>query len=65
MRILQNLDSLNLSGSRVTNLSPLSEFKNLRMLNLANTQVHGKLWLASIPVKRMPAGLPIGDNVAL
>jgi len=33
--------------------------------NLANTQVHGKLWLASIPVKRMPAGLAIGDHVAL
>src|ERR1700674_3462899 len=33
--------------------------------NLANTQVHGKLWLASIPGKRMPAGLAIGDHVAL
>ena len=33
--------------------------------NIANSQVHGQLWLASIPVKRMPAGLAIGDHVAL
>jgi len=33
--------------------------------NIASSQVHGQLWLASIPVKRMPAGLAIGDHVAL
>jgi hypothetical protein len=33
--------------------------------NLASPQVHAQLWLASIPVKRMPAGLGIGDHVAL
>jgi hypothetical protein len=33
--------------------------------NLVSPQAHGQLWLASISVKRMPAGLAIGDHVAL
>jgi hypothetical protein len=33
--------------------------------NVASSQIHGQLWLASIPVKRMPAGLATGDHVAL
>jgi hypothetical protein len=33
--------------------------------NLVSTQAHGQLWVASIPVKRMPAGLAIGDHIAL
>jgi hypothetical protein len=38
---------------------------NLIPANIANPQVHGRLWLASIPVKRMPTGLAPGDHVAL
>ena len=38
---------------------------NLIPSGIANPQVHGQLWLASIPVKRMPAGLSSGDHVAL
>jgi len=33
--------------------------------DLVSPQAHVQLWLASIPVKRMPAGLAIGDHVAL
>ena len=33
--------------------------------DIANPQVHGQLWLASVPVKRMPSGLAPGDHVAL
>ena len=33
--------------------------------NLVSPQAHVQLWLASIPVKRMPTGLAIGDHVAL
>jgi SAF domain len=33
--------------------------------DVASSQVHGQLWLASIPVKRMPAGLAAGNHVAL
>ena len=33
--------------------------------NVASSQAHGQLWLAAIPVKRTPAGLAIGDHVAL
>src|SRR5258708_31488228 len=33
--------------------------------NIASPQVRGHLWLASIPVKRMPAGLSIRDHVSL
>lgn len=38
---------------------------NLIPSDIANPQVHLQLWLASIPVKRMPTGLAAGDHVAL